>query len=147
MDIDLGVFGTEFSGKTFPGKERNERTPAPIQGYAFRKELLRNALLWMAGAAGKSLYLAGPAGSGKTSLAEQVAARLGWACTTLSCNARTEKESRRAQQAYSRVHARSALRCRPSPIPMPLCDLGFFLYYTIGMDIFWLVTATVITLP
>lgn len=88
---DLGIFGPDFAGKTFPGKSPSERTPKVNGSYAFRPDLVRKALLWMAGVAGKSLYLAGPAGSGKTSLAEQVAARLGWGCTTLSCNNRTEK--------------------------------------------------------
>lgn len=91
--IDLGqVFGlAELNGKRFPKKDGAARVPQPIPGYAFRLDLLRKVMLWVSGAVGSSLYLGGPAGSGKTSVIEQVAARLEWGCTTLSCNARTER--------------------------------------------------------
>jgi cobaltochelatase CobS len=91
--VDLGTaFGNSaLAGKLFPCKHGGESVPTKNDGYIFRADLLRKVLLWMAGVAGKSVYLAGPAGSGKTSLAEQVAARLGWDCITLSCNARTER--------------------------------------------------------
>ena len=92
--VDLGVaFGIPgLAGKQFPAKGLTDPgVPAIISNYVFRLPLLRKALTWMDGQAGRSIYLAGPAGSGKTSLAEQVAARLGWICTTLSCNVRTER--------------------------------------------------------
>ena len=91
--VDLGTtFGIPaLAGKMFPGKVGAEGVPGKIQNYVFRPDLLRKGLLWMAGVAGRSMYLSGPAGSGKTSFAEQLAARLGWPCVTLSCNARTER--------------------------------------------------------
>lgn len=91
--IDLGAaFGiTELAGKPFPAKKAGERTPAPVFEYIFRLDLLRKMLAWAEGLVTTSIYIAGPAGSGKTSLVEQVAARLGHGCTTLSCNSRTEK--------------------------------------------------------
>lgn len=92
--VDLGVAfeNSALAGKMFPAKgENGEGVPEKVPGYIFRTDLLRKVLLWMSGAIGRSLYLAGPAGSGKTSLGEQVAARLGWQCITLSCNARTER--------------------------------------------------------
>ncbi|MCE5361273.1 MAG: AAA family ATPase [Acidithiobacillus sp.] len=91
--VDLGsAFSvSELAGKKFPSKDGAARVPNPIPGYAFRLDLLRKVMLWVSGAVGSSLYLGGPAGSGKTSVIEQVAARLGWGCTTLSCNTRTER--------------------------------------------------------
>jgi MoxR-like ATPases len=93
MTVDLGVAFDlpEIAGKIFAAKDGGEAVPSKIDGYVFRLDLLRKVLLWMSGKIGRSIYLSGPAGSGKTSLGEQVAARLGWSCITLSCNARTER--------------------------------------------------------
>lgn len=91
--IDLGAaFGIkELTGKAFPAKKAGERTPAPVFEYIFRKDLLLKMLAWASGSLTTSVYISGPAGSGKTSLVEQLAARIGHGCTTLSCNSRTEK--------------------------------------------------------
>lgn len=91
--IDLGAaFGiSELAGKPFPAKRAGERTPVPVFEYIFRVDILRKMLAWTEGLVATSIYISGPAGSGKTSLVEQVAARLGHGCTTLSCNSRTEK--------------------------------------------------------
>lgn len=52
---------------------------APIdKDYAFRKKELQELLLFLNEAGGDGYWLAGPTGSGKTSLVEQVATRLNW---------------------------------------------------------------------
>lgn len=58
--------------------------------YVFRKDLFNPVLYWLRSDDCKKegLYLTGPAGSGKTSLPEQIAARLNWPCLTVSCNSR-----------------------------------------------------------
>ncbi|MBU2792164.1 AAA domain-containing protein [Acidithiobacillus thiooxidans] len=91
--VDIGtVFEIPaLTGRLFAAKDGGESVPQKIPGYIFRVDLLRKTLLWMSGKVGRSIYFAGPAGSGKTSLGEQVAARLGWESITLSCNARTER--------------------------------------------------------
>ena len=59
--------------------------------YVFRKELLSDLLAWMKGAAGNDpLYLTGPTGSGKSSLVEQTASRLGIPLYVVSCHERME---------------------------------------------------------
>lgn len=57
-------------------KNTREYTPRVDPDYCFRKDLLSDLLLWHKSADGDTLYLGGPAGSGKTSIVLQVAARL-----------------------------------------------------------------------
>jgi len=58
--------------------------------YAFRKSLFNPVLCWLRSEDSRKegLYFTGPTGSGKTSLPEQMAARLNWPCLTVSCNNR-----------------------------------------------------------
>lgn len=49
-----------------------------LKPYVFRKDHLRDVLAFLGSANGDGLYLTGPTGSGKTSLLEQVCARLHW---------------------------------------------------------------------
>ena len=58
--------------------------------YVFRKEHLRDVLAFLGSPNGDGLYLTGPTGSGKTSLLEQVAARLHWGVHTVSGHGRME---------------------------------------------------------
>ncbi|MCX5727698.1 MAG: AAA family ATPase [Nitrospirae bacterium] len=59
--------------------------------YIFRRELLSDLLAWVKGAAGNDpLYLTGPTGSGKSSIIEQTASRLGIPLYVVSCHERME---------------------------------------------------------
>ena len=58
--------------------------------YVFRKDHLRDVLAFLGSANGDGLYLTGPTGSGKTSLLEQVAARLQWGVHTVTGHGRME---------------------------------------------------------
>ena len=58
--------------------------------YVFRKEHLRDVLAFLGSPNGDGLYLTGPTGSGKTSLLEQVAARLHWGVHTVTGHGRME---------------------------------------------------------
>ena len=58
--------------------------------YVFRKDHLRDVLAFLGSAHGDGLYLTGPTGSGKTSLLEQVAARLQWGVHTVTGHGRME---------------------------------------------------------
>ena len=63
----------------------------PIQKpYVFRKDHLRDVLAFLGAANGDGLYLTGPTGSGKTSLLEQVAARLHWGVHAVTGHGRLE---------------------------------------------------------
>lgn len=58
--------------------------------YVFRNELLRDILAYLHDCGGDGLFLAGPTGSGKTSLVAQVAARLNWPVQSVTCHGRME---------------------------------------------------------
>lgn len=58
--------------------------------YVFRREHLRDVLAFLSAPQGDGLYLTGPTGSGKTSLLEQVAARLQWGVHTVTGHGRLE---------------------------------------------------------
>lgn len=60
------------SDATLPG------IPTKQDDYQFRREALRDVLAFLSAPQGDGLFLTGPTGSGKTSLINQVAARLNW---------------------------------------------------------------------
>jgi cobaltochelatase CobS len=63
----------------------------PIKkSYVFRKDHLRDVLAFLGSTNGDGLYLTGPTGSGKTSLLEQVAARLHWGVHSVTGHGRLE---------------------------------------------------------
>lgn len=61
---------------TVPVFAPNKHVPQSTADYCFRPEILRVLLLMEDGMAGNNLYLSGPAGAGKTSVIEQMAARV-----------------------------------------------------------------------
>jgi cobaltochelatase CobS len=58
--------------------------------YVFRKNYLSDVLAYLANPCGDGLFLTGPTGSGKTSLINQVAARLNWPVQQITCHGRME---------------------------------------------------------
>lgn len=72
----------------YPVKPACADTPGKVP-YVFRKEHLKTAQMWFLGI-GKNLLLTGPTGSGKTSLVEQLAARLGWPLFRQQCTGSLE---------------------------------------------------------
>jgi cobaltochelatase CobS len=73
------------------GFEATQNPYVPTQkSYVFRKDHLRDVLAFLGSPSGDGLYLTGPTGSGKTSLLEQVAARLQWGVHTVTGHGRLE---------------------------------------------------------
>jgi len=60
------------------------------KSYVFRKDHLRDVLAFLGASNGDGLYLTGPTGSGKTSLLEQVCARLHWGVHSVTGHCRLE---------------------------------------------------------
>ena len=58
--------------------------------YLFRRDHLRDVLAFLSAPKGDGLYITGPTGSGKTSLVEQVAARINWPVQTITGHGRLE---------------------------------------------------------
>jgi cobaltochelatase CobS len=73
----------------YPG-EVGPFIPAGESSYQFRDELVRRLLLWHGGIAGRNLLVQGPTGSGKSSLIEQFANRMGIAVYRVPCHGRSE---------------------------------------------------------
>ena len=73
----------------YPG-EVGPFVPAEESSYQFRDELVRRLLLWHGGIAGRNLLVQGPTGSGKSSLIEQFANRMGIAVYRVPCHGRSE---------------------------------------------------------
>ena len=64
--------------------------PRKDEGYVFEPKQLKKLLRFFAGKASKNnLLITGPTGAGKTSVIEQVAARLGWPLYGVSCSGKT----------------------------------------------------------
>lgn len=70
--------------------KRHDRVPSINKGYGFNSESLMDVLAWLMQPSGTALWLAGPTGSGKTSLIEQVAARLNYPVASITCSGKTE---------------------------------------------------------
>ena len=62
----------------------------PRKDFLFRKDHLRDVLAFLSAPKGDGLYITGPTGSGKTSLVEQVAARINWPVQTITGHGRLE---------------------------------------------------------
>lgn len=65
--------------------DKSEFVPEIDESYVFLKEYLRILQFWVTGVE-KNLLLQGPTGTGKTTLIEQVMARLGWPVYTIGCH-------------------------------------------------------------
>jgi len=71
--------------------EPNEFVPKIDPDYVFRKDLLSDILAWhMMDSENEGFWLAGPTGSGKTSLRQQVAARINKPVITVNAHSRLE---------------------------------------------------------
>ncbi|RWR30572.1 AAA family ATPase [Sinirhodobacter populi] len=77
--------------QTVPVFANNRFLPEVVSGYTFREDLLKIVLAFLLKDAPKcSLNLYGPFGSGKTTLIEQIAARLRWPTISFECDESTD---------------------------------------------------------
>ncbi|MEA1048394.1 AAA family ATPase [Lamprobacter modestohalophilus] len=91
---------TTFSVQARPGLEvlgyadnTHPQIPRKQDGYVFRNALLRDVLAYLHDAGGDGMLLTGPTGSGKTSLINQIAARLNWPVQSVTCHGRLELQT------------------------------------------------------
>lgn len=89
-----------FNVKARPGLEvlgfaddSHPQIPPRQDGYQFRNALLRDVLAYLHDPGGDGLFLTGPTGSGKTSLINQIAARLNWPVQSVTCHGRLELQA------------------------------------------------------
>lgn len=91
MDFPIrDTFGIDVpEGMTFPGNDTpGTYTPEADSAYLFRKEILSDFLLGLRNR--ESMYIAGPTGSGKSSLVTQTAARLNLQVQEVTANGQME---------------------------------------------------------
>jgi len=91
--VPLNDFGINVQQvvEAFPeDHEHMAYVPRKKELYHFRVTMLRRFTEWMYNPEGDACLLVGPTGSGKTSLVEQIAARLRWPTITVSAHSRME---------------------------------------------------------
>lgn len=86
LGIDDGGNGIEIQGFR-PG---HPRVPRAKSNYVFNKEHVRDIRAWLHNGGADGLMLAGPMGSGKSSVITQLAARTGWPVYDITGSARME---------------------------------------------------------
>lgn len=69
---------------------QNPMVPMVHKDYVFTKSLFRDGALFLARPHGHALWLAGPTGSGKTSVITELAGRLNYPVYSITCNSRME---------------------------------------------------------
>lgn len=89
---DMEVFGFSGTGVQVQGFEpcNHPNVPAIKKEYVFRKETLRDVIQFIDCSFGDGLMITGPTGCGKTSVAEQVLARLNYPTQNFTCGGSTE---------------------------------------------------------
>ena len=70
--------------------ENHPRIPPKIENYVFELSPFFDTVAWLMQPDKTALWLSGPTGCGKTSLIEQVCARLNWPVASITCSSRTE---------------------------------------------------------
>ena len=86
----FGIPGAENIQMTSHAPCGNPYVPQTNANYKFRKDLLRNILMYLQAPCGDALYLSGPTGSGKTSAITEIAARLNWPVQSITARGRLE---------------------------------------------------------
>ncbi|HHM8127011.1 TPA: AAA family ATPase [Pseudomonas aeruginosa] len=90
--VAMKEFGFNTDAKA-PGFAEGHEWQANVvskKKYFFRNMLTKQFMSWLFGPFGDSALLIGPTGSGKSSLAEQITARLNWPSLTVSAHSRME---------------------------------------------------------
>jgi len=92
--IPASAFGIKNVKAEVPAFDENHElsayVPPASEHYHFREEVRKPFMNWLYAPCGDACLLVGPTGSGKSSLVEQVTARLRWPCITVSAHSRME---------------------------------------------------------
>lgn len=88
----LDAFGFSGTGVNIQGFEPSNHPYVPVENssYIFRRETLRDVLNFIDCSFGDGLLITGPTGCGKTSIAEQVCAKLNYPAISYTCGGSTE---------------------------------------------------------
>lgn len=81
--------------------DKDAAIPVRHDNYIFRREVLRDLLAFLRKPNGDALFITGPTGSGKTSVVNEVCARLNWPVQLLTLNNRFEFSQLTGHFTYS----------------------------------------------
>lgn len=81
--------------------DKDAAIPVRHDNYIFRREVLRDLLAFLRKPNGDALFITGPTGSGKTSVVNEVCARLNWPVQLLTLNNRFEFNQLTGHFTYS----------------------------------------------
>ena len=90
MKTIYDLFGVGPKVDILVREEESAFIPEKDDAYTFRESLVRALMVWHSGIAGRNLLVHGPTGSGKSSLIEQFAARMGIPVHRMPCHSRSE---------------------------------------------------------
>ena len=105
-----------------PDHSGNPLVPPVDPGYVFQDRALAEALTFLITPMDDALMLTGPTGCGKTSLILQIAARLGWACCSLTAHEELEFSSLVGQYVMKQGEGSSqpAMQWQYGPLAMAM---------------------------
>lgn len=101
--------------------------PAKQDNYLFDKDSLQTMLLWRDGDVCNNLYIGGPAGCGKSSLAEQFAARMGLPVFRMGCHRAVRMEDLRGQMVIKVVNGHQVTEFQYGPLVLAMQAGGILL--------------------
>lgn len=106
----------------------NPLIPIVHPEYVFRKDIVRDVLAFLYRPRRDALWLSGPTGSGKTSVILEIAGRLNWPVTQVTCNGSMEFSELRGQFVVESVAGSQTpiMRFRHGPLAQAMKE-GFIL--------------------
>lgn len=111
-----------------PGHELSHLVEKVDPYYRFRPDILRDIFAFISHGDGDGLYLSGPTGCGKTTIIEQIAARLNWPCIRVNANARLEMHDLVGSMSLAPVQGGgAATRFQHGPLARAMRDGAIFI--------------------
>ncbi len=129
-NIPLSLF---FPGKPgevplgWEGELVDGNVPAVDVGFIFEPDLLRDIFVFLRDSGGDGMYLFGPTGAGKSSVVQQVAARLGWPVWRVCAHQRMDLADLVGTYVLAKEDGATVSRWEAGPLVKAMKSGGIFL--------------------